>query len=116
MYSSQVVRRDVLRPAGGLPQLAPGLLAFTSPLSSAQAGTRSASACASDELRLDGAVRGRAGLRFDLGEEQTHAESPEFGEVLPDGGQRRLEELRLGDVVEAHDADVTGHVASALVE
>src|SRR5215211_5323806 len=68
------------------------------------------------ELRpYDHALR-RALWRSDLVEKEHQALPPDLVEVLAHRGQRRREEARLGDVVEADDAHLARHVAAGLVQ
>src|SRR3954468_22730948 len=64
-----------------------------------------------DQLGRDGRPRRRSGTVVQR-QQALDAAAADLGEVLTDGGQGYVEELRLGDVVETHDADVVRNPAA----
>src|SRR4051812_46716496 len=62
-------------------------------------------AAAPDELGRDGEPRGRRARALHRVEQEPQRAAAHLAEVLAHGRQRRREVLRLGDVVEADDAD-----------
>ena len=56
----------------------------------------------------------RVAADLDLAQQQLEAAATHLGVVLPDGRERRTEELPLGKTVEADDADVLRHPAPGL--
>jgi hypothetical protein len=53
-------------------------------------------------------------MPLDLSQDQGHAPAPDLGEVLPNRAQRRRQEARRRDVVEADHADIVGHSPASL--
>src|SRR3712207_562967 len=92
------------------------LLALTSSRSSwsAARGRHRSGARPDDELRGHGL--GVQVLAAQAGQHQLHAAATQLGEVLPHGGERWREVRRLGQVVEADDADVPRHLDVLLVQ
>src|ERR1051325_7012489 len=68
-----------------------------------------------DELGRDHGS-GQSPLAFHAVEQHLQAAAPELAEVLPHGGERGREVRRFGDVVEAHDAEVTWHFTTRFVQ
>src|SRR5690606_28647620 len=69
-----------------------------------------------DEAGRHDEALARARPRVDLPEQHLDAVPAHLVEILPDRGERRREERRLGDVVETHDADLVGYLHSFLGE